>query len=494
MKCLFFKIGRLSFFFIILLAIYSCKKDESVDEQNENLHLVNFKVSGFTSSGASFKASNVKDQAQSSTKPASSQSYIEGYLYFWSFNASSLEPDIAYQQEAKPSITYRKGGEEKVPGFVGSTYKFDSYESGKAISIEGASEIYMKMPIEGTEQITQFGFDVGSSNTGPKDFELHYSTDEGGSYQLLAAVNQFAINGGTNNPKNSYVYQLSDKNIRGSSIWFKLIPKAGIRVEESVFNPTSGAIRFDNIRLVGMSSSSQVGSPINKLHYFLFHKDNPDIVVTGSVGYEEASSLALNLAKGSYSIFFVSNESAKELLLPESLTRSNFYIGNTFANSNADIFGYAGDLEVNEDVESEIRLQRLFSQIKFEFTDAVDLSVIKKIGISQMHDPFFLAPFNPQLANPILDQSDVEIAADFNKNKQLIFNQFMGINTTVVPLKYEVVLYGSAGVLRTFQVESTLKNNMQLVFRGNLLQQLNVSGKFQVFKQTDWNGNKEEGF
>ncbi|WP_164111326.1 MULTISPECIES: hypothetical protein [Sphingobacterium] len=487
MNCLFSKIGRLSFFFIILLTIYSCKKEGSIDEQNESLQSVTFKISGFSSSDASLKASGVKNQAQSNTKPSNVQNYIEGYLYFWSFNAENLDPDIAYQKDLSPIIT-----SDGTNSYVGG-YSFENYEAISSLSIKGATEVVVKLPIGGVEKITQFGFDTGSSDTGPKDFEIYYSIDEGVKYEVLEATNQFLKNG-EGAPKNSYTYQLSDKNIVGAELWFKFIPKAGTRRDGGAeYKVSTGTWRFDNIRLVGMSPS-QVGSPINKLHYFLFHKDNPDIVVTGSVAYEEASSLVLNLAKGSYSTFFVSNESAHDLLLPESPTLSNFYVGNTFANSNADIFGYVGDLEVSEDSEIEIRLQRLFSQVKFEFTDAADLSVVEKIGISQQHDPFFYAPFSPQLANPILDQSDVEIAADFNTNKQLIFNQFMGIHTTAVPLKYEVVLYGATGVLRTFQVESTLRNNMQLVFRGNLLQQLNVDGKFQIFKQMDWKGNKEEGF
>lgn len=493
MKCLFLKIGRLSFFFIILLAIYSCKKDGSVDEQNENLHLVNFKVSGFSSAIKPFKAAS-KANAQALSNTSATQNYVEGKLYFWSFNKETLEPDIAYQIGVKPSITYLKGTniDERNPNIVGSGYKYEDYIAGGAISCDGPSEILIKIPIQGADQITQFGFDAGSSNTGPKDFELYYSIDEGKTYEVIQRENQFGDTKAST--KNSYNYLLSDKNIISSQLWFKFLPKEGIRGDGGAYNSTSGTFRFDNIRLLGMAPSSQTGNSINKLHYFLFHKDKPETVVTGSVAYEEASSLSLNLVKGSYSIFFVSNESRKDLLFPESPTRSNFYIGNIFANSNAEVFGYVGNLEVTGDIENEIRLQRLFSQVKFEFTDATDLSVIKRIGISQRHDPFFLAPFNSQLANPILDQSDVEIVADFNTNKQLIFNQFMGISSMSVPLKYEVVLYGDTGILRTFQVESTLKNNMQLVFRGDLLKQLNVGEKFQVFKHTDWGGEKEEGF
>ncbi|TDQ75188.1 hypothetical protein [Sphingobacterium yanglingense] len=496
MNSLFSKKGRLSFYVIILLAIYSCKKDGSVDEENESLQAVTFNISGFSNAATPFKTAS-KASSKASSNVSTAQNYVEGKLYFWSFNSKTLEPDIAYQVGVKPSISFTKGEMlNQVPNdFPNSTYAFEDYASGSAVSIVGAKEIFLKFHIDGVSQITQFGFDTGSSNTGPKDFELYYSLDEGVTYVELSKNNQFGANGGTNNPKNSYIYHLSDKNIRGVQLWFKLIPKAGTRAEESVFNPTSGAIRFDNIRLLGMAPSSQVGSPINKLHYFLFHKDKPELVVTGVVGYDEASSLTLSLAKGKYSICFVANESTKDLLIPEKPTLSSFYVGNTFANASASIFGYVGELEVIDGTtESQISLKRLFSQVKLEFTDAVDLSVISKIGISQQHDPFFYAPFNPQLANPILDQTDIDITADFNANKQLIFNQFMGVNPIDIPLKYTIVVYSSTGVLRTFQLESTLKNNMQLVFRGNLLDQSSSTGKFQISKQMDWGGQKEGEF
>lgn len=494
MKCLLPNMGRLSFCFIVLLAV-SCEKDRSSDEQNENLQSVTFKVSGFSNAVSPLKTAAAKINAKASNNPSATQNYVEGNLYFWSFNESKLEPDIAYQTAEKPSITYLKGVniDERIPNLVGSGYKYEDYAAGGAISCDGPSEILIKMPIQGTDQITQFGFDAGSSGTGPKDFELYYSIDEGKTYEVIQLENQFGDTKAST--KNSYNYQLSDKNIVGSQLWFKFIPKEGTRGEGSTFNPTSGTFRFDNIRLVGLAQHSQAGSSINKLHYFLFHKDKPELIVTGAVGYEEASNFTLNLAKGRYSICFISNESTKDLLLPENPTLSSFYVGNTFANASASIFGYVGELEVTDGTaESQISLQRLFSQVKLEFTDAVDLSVISKIGISQQHDPFFYAPFNPQLANPILDQTDIDITANFNTNKQLVFNQFMGVKPTAVPVKYTVVVYSSTGVLRNFQLESILKNNMQLVFRGNLLDQSSSNGKFQVSKQMDWDGQKEGEF
>lgn len=54
MKSLSYFMYRLSFIFIILLAI-SCKKDSYIDEENEQVYPVNFTFANFKSSNAFLK-------------------------------------------------------------------------------------------------------------------------------------------------------------------------------------------------------------------------------------------------------------------------------------------------------------------------------------------------------------------------------------------------------------------------------------------------------
>src|SRR5690606_28666587 len=114
-------------------------------------------------------------------------------------------------------------------------------------------------------------------------------------------------------------------------------------------------------------------------------------------------------------------------LLPTTITKSSdLYISNLFSNKEAEVFGYTGKLSVTGNLTSNIVLQRLYSQVKLEFTDNLDLSVVKKIVIKQEHEPFFYSPFTTAMTNPIIDQTSIEITDDFQINKQLVFNQFMG--------------------------------------------------------------------
>ncbi|TCV20749.1 hypothetical protein EDC17_100192 [Sphingobacterium alimentarium] len=73
------------------------------------------------------------------------------------------------------------------------------------------------------------------------------------------------------------------------------------------------------------------------------------------------------------------------------------------------------------------------------------------------------------MVNPILDQSSVEVEDDFQLNKQIVFNQFMGLLSETKPIQYSVEVYDDTGIIKTLGLSSALKNNIQLVFIGKLL-------------------------
>ena len=193
-------------------------------------------------------------------------------------------------------------------------------------------------------------------------------------------------------------------------------------------------------------------------------------------------------------MFFVINSSNDDLIIaPDIGKASDIYISNPFSNKDAEIFGYKGTLEVSGNMSVNIVLQRLYSQVKVEFTDQ-DLSAVKKIVLNQLHEPFFYSPFATGLLNPILDQSAIEIEDDFQSNKQVIFNQFMGLLNENKPVNYILNVIGDAGVLQSFELSSSIKNNIQLVFRGNLLEGAPNNVAFQITINENWDGENEVSF
>lgn len=486
MKSLVCTLRRLSFFIFILLAV-SCKKDVSIDDYDA-VFSMKFNFSGFTSQTTPLK---------SSAKSASSLNRLtensESYLYFWSFNKDNSLPDIKFNYLLMPSISNINGDVSR--NFVSSSFDFDGFKGGKAIVFYGSTEILIKMPIQGVQELTALGFDLASTSTGPKDFEIYYSFDKGNQYEILQLNNQFS-DPGTSNKRHEYSYtlaSLSDQLINADDLWIKIAPKPGNRQGAGIFNESTGQIRLDNFYLRGVPPV-RTTTYVNKLYYFVFDTQGKELVVSGENSWEEMRSLELDLPVGDYKVCFISNTSESELMIPSNLTLSSFYISNVFLNSNAEIFGYIGDLIVNKEQTISIELERWFSQVKVEFTDASTLDRIVKIVVEEKHVPFFYAPFNPSMINPVLDPTTIELEDNFTESKHIIFNQFLGKLADASQVSYDLHIYDKSGILKTISLTSSLKNNMQLIFRGAILDGLIYGSDFSIFKNENWNGIENVDF
>lgn len=88
-------------------------------------------------------------------------------------------------------------------GFV-----FEDYTAGNAANFTGPQEIFLKLPIKDVISLESLGFDITGSATGPKDFEIYYSTDEGDSYNPIELSNQFTSVAA--NIKSSFIFPLAD--------------------------------------------------------------------------------------------------------------------------------------------------------------------------------------------------------------------------------------------------------------------------------------------
>ncbi|WP_140937795.1 hypothetical protein [Sphingobacterium lumbrici] len=480
---------RLSFIFIAFLAV-SCNDEAPIDELTEDLYTVNFTIDGFAPTRTLMKSGIGQNKKLASNRLSGTSTDTEGYLYFWSFNSENLNPDIRIAGGASPSITYNSGS---IPNnFGNSGYDYREFVAGKSLSVTGAKEILVKMSIKSATSVTGLGLDMASSNTGPKDFELLYSLDKGDSFEVLEDNNQFKSF--VANTKTSFFYDLKDLQLDSEEVWFKFILKAGERGTAGAFNENAGVLRLDNMYLSGTAESIS-GHTLKKLHYNIFHQDKNEIVYSGEVDYEDNTDIQVQLPLGKYYVCFVSNASKQDLLLPTDPLWKSFYISNRFSNYEAEIFGYSTELDVSEDVQLNVELLRWYSQIKFEFSDPVGLSKVKRIRVSQEHEPFFCSPFVADLSNPVLDQTDIDLSIDdLSANKQIVFHQFLGSSNDLKAISYKLEVFDENKLLRTFIVNSTLKNNMQLVFRGELLKDVPQSLGFTVAKNENWGDNKEESF
>lgn len=488
MKSLIFT-SRLSFLIIIFLAT-ACKKDRSLNDQNEGVYSVSFKLSGFTSQVYPLQ-NGVNKMAKLASSSTSTSSVSTDYLYFWSFNDREPVPDITFHPSSTPTISYIDGLD--LFTFVASTYKFEDFVGGFAISFtRGATEILIKMPLPIGTQLNELGFDVGSPNTGPKDFEIYYSLDQGDTFEVLQLNNQFE-DPGEANKKHSYLYDLDEVTLGTKGIWFKVAPKAGERDGAGIFSEGAGNMRMDNLRITGTPPSSDLA--YDEVHYFIFSKENDELLLSGTEDLAGLSTIELSLPAGDYHISFISNASDQELLFPSTFNLQNFYVSNIFSNAHAEIFGYTGDLNVSEDQTVSVELKRLYSQVTVEFTDLEVLENVSKLEIEQVHSPFFYAPFNPTMANPITDASTILFIDDFVETKQIEFHQFMGQLEEPETVSYLLRIYVDDELVRTVELENVnLKNNMKLVFKGPLFINLELGNSFQIVKNVSWDDEIEVAF
>lgn len=474
----------LSMLFIIC---YSCKEDTTPLDDRQESYTVAVRFAAFETivnplgkPPVSTLLSNV-----GAYEPAANGQIP--YLYYWSFNGSSITPDIWLDGAA--SIRYNDELEPR--NFDAAGWASNGYPAGKAMAITGGEQIIFQLPLVGGQKVASFGFDISSSGTGPNSFTLSYSQNVD-NYRFLVEENQFANITGSY-PKNSFLYYLDTIALDYRlPLYIKLVPKAGDRGNGSAYNPKTGVIRMDNIFLKGLKSDSS-SNKVRQLSYHIFDAQRKNLIVTGQAPFAENTvpTLFVELPPGDYKGAFVSNDSEAELLMPNQATMEQFYIGNLFSNRRAKVYGLELDFTVRKDLEFDLLLRRYYSQVKFEFTDNRDLSAVKRIVVKQAHSPFYYAPFGKMTVNPIVDQTEITYAVDFDReSKELVFNQFMGNLAVASQIAYTLDVYNQADkLLRTFTVSGNIKNNVRLVFRGELLSGIDASNNFIVRYQEDWDGD-----
>jgi len=485
------------------LLFSSCEKavpDLPARPEETELQTITFKLNGFTTAINPLETSSkMSSDKQSSFSSLASKglnpSTEEQFLYFWSFNEDNLVPDIAVNTSLA-ALTFTAASAE--PSYT-SGYGLSPYPAGKCLSLKGAKSILIQMPLSTIEQLTTLAFDIGSSDTGPKNFQISYSTDGGEHFTLLSDNNPMPID------RNRYSFDLSIINPAAYNNQFliKIEPFEGDRGEGKPYNEATGTLKLDNIRLSGIynmpGDDTEVPKEISKIHYYVFDADNHTLAATGTIPLNTTEpELSIKLSVGNYYASVFSNVSTKELLLPATVENaSTLYLANAFENHKALIFGTnIPAFEVKNSVEREVLLKRYFSQVKFDFTDEEDLSFIHKIVFKPTHTPFVYSPFATSTSDMITDESVITIQPSFSQeHKSISFNQFMGDLAQPATVGYVVDVYGAdSELLRTFEVNSTIKNNVQLTFTGNLLTDVDKPNNFQIKWNQEWDDELTETF
>lgn len=509
----------------LTLLLSGCNRDIPIPPTDEtpptgNVQTVTFKLSGFESEISPL------DDRPSRTQMAfgrfqGSMHALKGvepslepqYLYYWSFNDQTLEPDIAVD-EMRAGITFEASDTE--PGFINSTLGSDLFIAGRALSIKGARSLIIHLPMTAVESLTDFAFSINSSDTGPKDFSIAFSIDGGTTYEVLSASNQFENLG--NSQRNYYAFDISSFSefIGVEMLQFKVDFLPGNRPPRSPgdgeepgvheYNASQGTVRIDNVRLSGVYNTEvETGDPSapNKLHYYVFSAADGSLVTDNEVPIGDLGAdgvLEVKLEAGVYDVLFAAHRSDKGILLPETLTNAEaFYFGQHFDDHRAITYAVVlEDFEVGDsDREASAVLKRCYSLVEFDFTDlGEDLLAVKKIVVTKHHDNYLYAPFGTPVGSPVSDAQSITFSgfaaiADY----RVALHQFFGLLDRPYDISYELTAYGDGDeVLNVVTISAAVTNNVRLLLTGRLLGNTGAINGFAVELETDWDDTMVQDF
>src|SRR5690606_28193323 len=145
-------------------------------------------------------------------------------------------------------------------------------------------------------------------------------------------------------------------------------------------------------------------------------------------------------------------------------------------------------------VEEAVTLNRCFSLVEFDFTDAAaDLQRVKKIEIARLHDDFLYTPFGMPAAKAE-SEADRILFSDFDHvDDNIALHQFLGLLDVGGDISYELTAYGEGDVvLNTVTITEEIRNNVRLRLTGKLLGDSGAINGFSIMLDTEW-GEALEG-
>jgi hypothetical protein len=466
--------GIFSCLFIVMLAVTSsCKKNAKLppEESNEKTHAVTFKIKDFETIVTPLKAQSSRLSASTTGSTTATQ-----LLYHWNFDNGNADPSMALEEAAVIDYNSGKTDYSYVAGWP---------TSGKGISFKGAKEVLIKIPSSGIATLANLTFDVNSSGTGPRALLLSYSTDKGATFKNLTDTLHYPPNLTTSA---KFVVEQSLQSINllaAQGCWLKIALFSGNREGGNNYNESTGTFKMDNVKITGTTDQSVLP---DKLYYHIFDASTKLLVKAGTLNAKEKFNIALPM--GTYYLSLLSKNSGTPLLIPASVTDlRSLSVSNAFSEQSAAIFAVRDTFDVKESMERVLTMARIYSEVKFECTDTEGLDLVDSIQIKQQHKAFQYYPFATS-SDEQDDKTILRIIPNFtSSSKNFVFNQFMGDVPENKTVSYELRIFRKGELMRTFELGSEIRNNVQLLFKGKLLDGASGSQGFQVVKNENWRDN-----
>ena len=250
---------------------------------------------------------------------------------------------------------------------------------------------------------------------------------------------------------------------------------------------------IDNIRVYG-KRKKPTNPNYKDLPYFIFKKKTGEVVQKGTFDLSvDNKELLLELPNGAYYNVILFHDSPKKLILPSDFkNKDQLYVSQFFDDKYGRSFAALDSFELKENVEKKVTLKRLYSMVTLDFTDMQDLDNIKKVKVKPITAAYFWKPFNTMLETKLTENisSQLEFEQDFNVNKEISFNHFIGFTDVNLPVQYEIEVWDNKKVIRKLNLKSQIKNNVKLIFKGPLYPTGLSTGFFEIIIDESWGDQK----
>lgn len=448
-------------------------------------HNLTYELEGFETSikpMSDFKSNNPQyRQSSPPTLLTSGNPVLNDIIYYWDFNNKSVKANIAVDQDNYAQFKRLEGVLSYVPGF--NTNK-NPKDYAQQFTKPAIFELYFNTP--DPILINAISFDFAVDKNAPDFFRIyirnHAASNYFESFKVMLKPNMKDFD------KQNVFFEFPNVILKGPETYILFdFQLNDTRVQLDPYFEQSTA-RADNVRLYGRVLKQD---KLRKkfLKYYFYNLETQKYELLGDLTEDNLKKFAVSLTKGEYKVALIYANVEKDLILPAKINSlQDLQLSHDFSDYKGEIYGLVDSFNLEKPMERKVKLDRLFNQVNFEFTDLDDLNDIEKIQITPEKSYLSWQPLYQQGSFVNMDQTVKPIVfnRNFEANRKLAYNHFVGMPNKETLIQYKIEVFKKNIVSRTFHVKAMVKNNMQITFRGRLDPPAEEAINFETILNEKW--------
>ena len=470
----------------ILTMCMQCKKLIKPEDVSPKVkHSLTYELEGFETSikpMSDFKSNNPQSrQSNATTLLTSGNPVLNDIIYYWNYNNRSIKADIAVYQDNYAQFRRVGGVLSYVPGF--HTNK-NPHDYAQQFTKPAIFELNFKTPKP--VLISAISFDFAIDKNAPDFFTIFVRKSIGSStvqrFKLPLIPNM------KNFDKQNVSFEFPNIILDGAEAFITFdfqLDKYGIKLDRYFEQSTA---RADNVRLYGRVLKEE---KLRKkfLKYYFFNTETQQFELVGDLDENSLQKFSVSLTKGEYKVALIYANVEKDLILPAKINNlQDLQLSHDFSDYKGEIYGLVDTFNLEKPMNRKAKLERLYNQVNFEFTDLEELKDIEKIQITPEKSYLSWQPLFQQgsFINMDLTVKPIIFNRNMEANRKIAYNHFVGKLNKETLIQYKIEVFKKNTVARTFHVKAMARNNMQITFRGRLDPPGEEGIKFETILNERW--------